>query len=149
MGNCENLLKAVPLAEVFDLSVEQVCAIEGFAELSAQLIVEGLKSIRVEFEQLMLLGFNLESTAHLSEQDEGRHPLFGKKIVFTGKMAHNRDEMKKQAKALGIQVASAVSGSTDFLVIGEQVGQSKLDKAKAHGVDILTEQAYWAKLTIT
>jgi DNA ligase (NAD+) len=55
--------------------------------------------------------------------------------------------MKKQAKALGAKVGSAVSGKTDWLIIGEKVGITKIDAAKAKGVTIMTEEDYLQYIT--
>jgi len=71
-----------------------------------------------------------------------------KKIVFTGAMSQTRSELQKQAKAHGISVSSSVSSKTDFLIIGENVGQSKLKAAKVNDVVILTEEEYFNKLNI-
>ena len=65
-----------------------------------------------------------------------------KKIVFTGAMSQPRAALHKQAKAHGIAVSSSVSSKTDFLIIGENVGQSKLKVAKVNDVVILTEEEY-------
>jgi DNA ligase (NAD+) len=43
-------------------------------------------------------------------------------------------------------VSSSVSSKTDFLIIGENVGQSKLKAAQANDVVILTEEEYLRKL---
>ena len=69
-----------------------------------------------------------------------------KKIFFTGAMGQTRSELQKQAKAHGISVSSSVSSKTDFLIIGENVGQSKLKAAKVNDVVILTEEEYLNKL---
>lgn len=141
LGNCENLLRAYPLAQIFELSVSQIAAIEGFAQLSAELMVTGLSRIEQEFNQLYLQGFNLDFTP-IGANLEVQHPLLGKKIVFTGKMQGSREVMKKQAKTLGMSVASSVSGKTDYLVIGENVGQKKLQSAADNKVEIITEAQY-------
>ena len=141
LGNCENLLRAYPLAQIFELSVSQIAAIEGFAQLSAELMVTGLSRIEQEFNQLYLQGFNLDFTP-IGANLEVQHPLLGKKIVFTGKMQGSREAMKKQAKTLGMSVASSVSGKTDYLVIGENVGQKKLQSAADNKVEIITEAQY-------
>ena len=39
-------------------------------------------------------------------------------------------------------MSSSVSSKTDFLIIGENVGQSKLKAAKVNDVVILTEEEY-------
>ncbi len=63
-------------------------------------------------------------------------------------MSQPRSELQKQAKLLGIIVAKSVSSKTDYLIIGENVGQSKMNNAKNHSVEILTEVEYLKKLNI-
>ena len=43
---------------------------------------------------------------------------------------------------LGARVQTAVSGSTDYLICGENVGATKIKKAERMGVAILTESQY-------
>ena len=62
MGNCENLLKNYSLDQVFDLSVEDISNIDGFAELTAELIFKGLLSIKPQYDALVSGGFELEKT---------------------------------------------------------------------------------------
>ncbi|MDO8572204.1 MAG: NAD-dependent DNA ligase LigA [bacterium] len=69
-------------------------------------------------------------------------PLAGKTFVLTGTLtAMSRDEAKKKIKLLGGHVVGSVSGSTDFLVAGENPG-SKYDNAKRLGVPILSENEF-------
>ena len=142
MGNCENLLKHHSLKKLFDLSVEDIANIEGFAELTAELIFNGLDLIKPQYEILISGGFELEKTMLLSQATQHDHPFQNKKIVFTGAMSQPRAALQKQAKAYGIAVSSSVSSKTDFLIIGENVGQSKLKAAKVNDVVILTEEEY-------
>ncbi len=144
MGNCENLLKSYSINEIFDLDLEQISAIDGFAELTAQMIVSGLNSIKLEFDLLSRYRFNLELTPLQKDLPDFTHGLSGKKIIFTGKMSGSREEMKKHAKSIGIQVASSVSAKTDYLVIGEKVGQKKIESAQKFNVEILKEEDYLA-----
>jgi DNA ligase (NAD+) len=146
MGNCENLLKTYPLNEIFELNLEQISAIDGFAELTAQMIVTGLKIIQTEFNLLSRYRFNLEITSLQKNLEEFAHVLFGKKIVFTGKMQGSRDKMKKHAKSIGIKILTSVSAKTDYLVVGEKVGQKKIESAKKFGVKVLSEEDYQAMI---
>ncbi len=142
LGNCEKLLAHYPLTSIFELSKEDIVSVEGFAEKTADVVIKGFKKIRPLFEKLYALGFNLEKTTR-QQQPPVDHPLAGKTLVFTGAMQHgSRDAMKKEAKAFGAKVAGSVTGKTDFLIIGEKVGQTKLDAAREKGVKILTEQEY-------
>jgi len=141
-GNCENLLRSYPLEEVFELGEESIIAIDGFAEQTASDIVQGLSSIKEEFGYLYSLGFNLEKTKLKSESTNSNSLLMDKKIVFTGKMSSSRDEMKKHAKLIGIKVMSSVNQSTDYLVIGENVGPKKLQFAIDNKITILEEDEY-------
>jgi len=142
MGNCENLLKYYALESVFNLSVEDIANIEGFAELTSELIVSGLLSIKEEYEKLIAGGFALESTLLNSVDSQDNHPLHNKRIVFTGSMSQSRAGLTKQAKSFGIKVSSSVSAKTDYLITGENLGQSKLKAAKRNDILILTESEY-------
>ena len=142
-GNCENLLRSCPLEEIFDLDEESIIAIDGFAEQTAGDILQGLTSIKEEFDYLYSLGFNLEKTKLKSELNNSNSIFADKKIVFTGKMSTSRDEMKKHAKSIGIKVLSSVNQSTDYLVIGENVGPKKLQFAIDNNISILKETEYF------
>lgn len=144
MGNCENLLKSYKINTIFDLNLEQISAIDGFAELTAKMIVNGLESIKSEYDLLSQYRFNLESTPLQKDLPEFSHSLSGKKIIFTGKMNGSREEMKKHAKSIGIKMVSSVSAKTDYLVIGEKVGQKKIESAEKYGIEILSESDYLA-----
>ncbi len=146
LGNCETLLKSYHLNDIFDLNLEQIANIDGFAELTAQLIVQGLISIIDEFNQLYEYGFNLETTLLTKNLQTLTHELFDKKIVFTGKMSRSRDEMKKHAKSIGIKVSTAISAKIDYLVIGNKVGQKKIQDAEKFGVAVMTEVDYLSRI---
>ena len=55
--------------------------------------------------------------------------LIGKKVVFTGSMERTRNEVEVLAGSIGMIPQKAVSKSTDLIVLGEDVGQSKLNTA--------------------
>ncbi len=72
----------------------------------------------------------------------GPRPLEGKTFVLTGTLANlDRDAAKEQVERRGGKVTSAVSGKTDYLVVGESPG-SKLAKARVLGVRLLNEDEF-------
>jgi DNA ligase (NAD+) len=145
LGNCEKLLAHYSIEEIFKLSEADIIAIEGFAEKTAAVIIEGFKNIKPLYDSLMSLGFRLQNSQN--QADDASHPLAGKSLVFTGTLhSGSRDELSKQAKTKGAKVAGSVSAKTDYLVAGDNVGANKLNAARDKGVNIITEQEFLALL---
>jgi DNA ligase (NAD+) len=70
---------------------------------------------------------------------EAEGALLGKKIVITGTLPTlGRTEAKELVEGAGGKVTDSVSKNTNFLVVGADAG-SKLDKAKALGVEVIDE----------
>lgn len=68
--------------------------------------------------------------------------LKGKKFVLTGTLIkHTREDITTIIESNGGKVASSVSKATDYVVAGENAG-SKLAKANALGVKVITEQDF-------
>ncbi|MGZ5011360.1 MAG: BRCT domain-containing protein, partial [Methylobacter sp.] len=131
-----------------NLTVEDVMDIEGFAEKTSAAVVECLAKIKTDFMQIYQLGFNLIPTSLITERQENISPISGKTIVFTGTMVHGkRDDMSKTAKRLGAKVASSVTGKTDFLVTGTDIGMAKIAAATEKGVRVISEEEYLALLS--
>ena len=72
-------------------------------------------------------------------------PLAGKNILFTGTLSMPRSEAEKLAETVGATPLGGVSKKLDYLVAGEKAG-SKLEKAQALGVTVLTEEEFMAML---
>jgi DNA ligase (NAD+) len=79
-------------------------------------------------------------------QRETAGPLAGQTAVLTGALATlSREAAKDKLEALGAKVAGSVSKKTSFVVAGEAAG-SKLDKARALGIEIWDEARLLALL---
>ncbi|CAH2032364.1 NAD-dependent DNA ligase LigA [Trichlorobacter ammonificans] len=75
----------------------------------------------------------------------GSH-LKGLTFVFTGTMERlGRDEARRLVEQAGGNVTGSVSRKTSYVVAGSEAG-SKLDKARALGVTILTEEQFFELL---
>ena len=147
LGNCERLLQHHRLLDIFNLTIDDIILIEGFAEKTGAAVVECLALIKDDFLKIYQLGFSLIQTPLITEQQEKTSPIAGLTLVFTGTMVHGkRDDMIKEAKRLGAKVGSSVTGKTDFLVTGTDVGATKLNAARENGVQVISENDYIALL---
>jgi DNA ligase (NAD+) len=75
-------------------------------------------------------------------QDEGAKPLAGQRFLFTGALEGlTRGQAESLVSSLGGVVAGSVSRKLDWLVAGQDPG-SKLDKARALGVRVITQAEF-------
>ena len=66
--------------------------------------------------------------------------LEGKSFVISGVFEkYGRDEIKDIIKENGGKLLSSVTGKLDYLVAGDKIGPSKLEKAEKLGVTIISE----------
>jgi DNA ligase (NAD+) len=97
---------------------------------------------RALVDRLEAAGVNLESQAPPPTDAAGR--LTGKTFVLTGTLASmSRDEAIAALQKLGAKVAGSVSKKTTYVVYGEDAG-SKLEKARALGIETLDEESFRA-----
>ena len=121
---------------VMNASVEELTDVSDIGEISAKCIFEFLHSdenIRM-IERLRESGLNMES-----EKVATGTSLSGKTFVITGTLPTlGRKEATEYVESHGGKVTGSVSKKTDYLVAGESAG-SKLDKANALGIPVITE----------
>ena len=73
-------------------------------------------------------------------KSESSNELAGNKFVITGTLLKfRRSEIKNKLESLGASVTSSVSSKTNFLLCGENPGETKLKKAQELNVKILSE----------
>lgn len=83
-----------------------------------------------------------------SRRPKGTGPLANKTFVLTGTLkSMERSEAKSHIQKTGAKTTSAVSKSTDYLVIGEDPG-SKLSKARKLGITVLNENEFMKLLDL-
>lgn len=107
-----------------------------FAEPENQRLIERLRAAGLTFE-----------TDDAPVVMEGES-LAGKTFVISGVFQHyDRDELKAKIEANGGRILSGVSGKLNYLVAGDNMGPSKLEKARRLGVTILSEEEFVAMVT--
>ncbi|NCA84928.1 MAG: NAD-dependent DNA ligase LigA [Clostridia bacterium] len=104
--------------------------LEWFARPEHQELVTRLKEYGLQME--------MEKPAEAATQKLGN-----KSFVVSGTFAHfSRDGIKEAIQANGGRNVSAISGSTDYVVAGENMGPSKLAKAEKLGITIISEEEF-------
>lgn len=108
------------------------------------------KSIVVWFEEpsnieivasLREAGVTLENTEE--DTETASNALAGLSIVISGTFAHHsRDEYKEMIEAHGGKNVGSVSAKTSFILAGDNMGPSKLEKAEKLGVRLVSEDEF-------
>lgn len=107
-----------------------------FAEEENRTIVERLKEYGLQMQV---------SEEKLSGRTD---KLKGLTIVISGTFTlHSRDEYKAMIEQNGGKNSGSVSGKTDYILAGDNMGPSKLEKAAKLGVKIINEQEFLNLLT--
>lgn len=124
------------LEAAMDATVEELCAIPDFGEITALCVVNYFshEPNRAFCRRLSEAGLETKSTAAPTGDRYA-----GKTFVLTGTLpTMSRDEASALIKAQGGKVSGSVSKKTDYVVAGEAAG-SKLTKANELGVTVIDE----------
>jgi DNA ligase (NAD+) len=127
------------LTKLSNSTIDNLGEIEGVGEIVAESIVEWFEEPRNKklLEKFEKFGVKPESAHEVSG------PLVGKNFVVTGSLeSMGRDEAAEKIRALGGTFQSSVGKETDYLVVGANVGESKLKKARNLGTKQLTEAEF-------
>jgi DNA ligase (NAD+) len=96
---------------------------------------------KLYIEKLKQAGLQLQSDKLPVVKESNK--LAGKSFVISGVFVkYERDELKDKIEANGGKVLSGISGKLDYLLAGDKLGPSKLEKAQKLGVTILSEQEF-------
>lgn len=69
--------------------------------------------------------------------------LEGKTLVLTGSLeSMTRDEAQEAIRQQGGKATSSVSGNTDYLVAGSDPGQTKMQDAQEHDIEVIDEEEF-------
>ncbi len=122
---------------------EQLVAIDEIGEKIAESIIHFFSSEknRTLIERLKAAGLkmemNAEQTANVSNLLEGQS------VVISGVFSvHSRDEYKDIIEKHGGKNVGSISKKTSFILAGENMGPSKLEKAQALGIKIMSETEF-------
>ncbi len=144
-GSLDNFMAAMAAAKDHEGAAwEELNAIDGIGPVMAAHLVEVINDDR-QHAMIDRLVSQLNVQDVEVPADTGSQ-VAGKTVVFTGTLEKmTRAEAKARAESLGAKVSGSVSAKTDILVAGPGAG-SKLAKAEALGVDVMTEDEWLATI---
>lgn len=120
-------------AELDDLKM-----IDGIGDVVAESIIAWFTD---EDNQNLLGKFRSLGVVPIYKKASG--PLVGKNFVVTGTLdSMGRDDAADIIRALGGNFQTAISKETDYLVMGDNVGASKIEKAKKLNVKVINEPEF-------
>lgn len=125
------LTELVQVDEIGERIAQSV--IDFFSSDINKAIIDRLKSYGVQFE------IEEKESTQVSEV------LTGKTLVVSGVFTKvSRDELKQMIEDHGGKNGSSITSKTDYVVAGDKMGPSKLEKASKLGITILSEDEFLA-----
>ncbi len=124
---------------IISASVDDILNIEGYGLIMAESVVEFFsgESAKQLIEELKAVGVNMKSKTVIRD-----NRFEGMTFVLTGTLEHyKRSEASKIIESFGGKTSSSVSKKTSYVLSGEASG-SKLDKANALGVPVISEAEF-------
>lgn len=120
-------------------TIEELSSIEGIGEIVAESVVEWFSE---PSNQHLIDKFTKYGVEPQQVKQVGGK-LSGKSFVVTGSLdSMGREQAGEKIRSLGGTFQSSVGKDTDFLVVGANVGASKLAKAEKLGTKLLTEEEF-------
>lgn len=122
-------------------SIEDMMQVEGVGETIASSVRSFMLNDmnRQLISRLVSVGLKMQ----VEEKAVSSTLLQGKSIVISGTFEkHSRDEYKGLIEAHGGKNVSGISGKTSFVLAGDGVGPSKLEKAAKLGIPLISEQEF-------
>lgn len=129
------------------MTVEELQSIPDVGPIVAQGIFDYLRDpVSMEnVDRLMAAGLQMQLS---DEKMQLAGTLFdGQSIVISGTFAHHsREEYKDMIEANGGKNVGSISKKTSFVLAGENMGPSKLEKCQKLGIPIISEEEFLQKL---
>lgn len=109
-------------------------------------IASSIISYFADKENLTIINRLKEAGIRMSEEKEPEKKetlLLGKTIVISGTFKHHsREEYKELIERFGGKNSSSVSGNTSFILAGDDMGPSKMEKAAKLGIPLVSEDEF-------
>lgn len=122
-------------------SKDELLAVEGIGDIIAQSVIDYFADADNAALVERLEGFGLQM--QMPEQQQLGTSLEGLSVVISGTFSqHSREEYKQLIEQHGGKNVSSISKKTSFILAGENMGPSKLEKAQKLGVRLVNEEEF-------
>ena len=128
---------------LMNATAEELMEVEGIGEVIAASVISYFHNPvnREIVERLRTYG--LQMSLSESQLQGASDRLAGKSIVISGVFVHHsRDEYKQLIEQHGGKNVGSISGKTSFILAGDNMGPSKLEKARKLGIPIVSEDEF-------
>jgi DNA ligase (NAD+) len=123
--------------------LEDLQEVEGIGEVMAKSIIGYFHNEQNREIVERLRGYGLQFALAPSLLSPLSSVLDGQSIVISGVFAHHsRDEYKLMIEQNGGKNVGSISGKTSFILAGDNMGPSKLQKAEKLGIRIVSEDEF-------
>ncbi len=125
---------------LMNASLEELRSAEEIGERIAESLVEYFKDPRhtQQIEELQRHGLQFETAEHVVELQSTR--LEGMSFVISGVFEnYSRDELKDIIETNGGKILSSISAKLNYLVAGDNMGPSKLEKATKLKIPLISD----------
>ena len=138
--NIDALMSATP---------EELTEIDGIGDVIANSVTAYFANPANREIVERLRSYGLSMSVSDEQQMQSSDKLSGMNVVISGVFRHHsRDDYKRMIELHGGKNVSSISSKTSFILAGENMGPSKLQKAKTLGVSIMSEDEFLAKYDI-
>ena len=124
-------------------SIEELQEVEGIGEVMARSVKNYFQNPQNLAIVERLRQYGLQMSLSEEQMSASSDLLAGKSIVISGVFEHHsRDEYKQIIEQNGGKNVGSISGKTSFILAGDNMGPSKLQKAEKLGISIVSEEEF-------
>ena len=124
-------------------SMQELMEVEGVGEVIAKSVIAYFHNPVNQDIVERLSSYGLQMQLSEEQISGATDKLAGKSIVISGVFAkHSRDEYKALIEQNGGKNVGSISGKTSFILAGDNMGPSKLQKAEKLGIPLVNEEQF-------
>lgn len=130
-----------------EAGLDELLELDGVGEVIAKSVISYFNNpVNVEIIN-RLREYGLQMSLSEEQLQATTDKLQGKSIVISGVFSrHSRDEYKRIIEQNGGKNVGSISGKTSFILAGDNMGPSKLQKAEKLGIPVVNEDTFLGML---